>query len=155
MIGYQIQRTLSDFGSVSRGICEADEQSCLKAVVERTEILRKNGKIVFRDESSDEVPIPGDTLVSMNIWGFTPVVFSYIEQQFSEFIRKNVSNIKAELYIPKIVNELIKNGKANVKILPATDKWFGVTYREDKPTAVQNIHELIKQGVYPDNLWKK
>lgn len=155
MIGYQIQRTLSEFGSVSRGICEADKQSLLKAVVERTEIFRKNGKIVFRDENSNEVPISGDTLVSMNIWGFTPVIFKYIEQQFSGFIRKNISNIKAELYIPKIVNELIKSGKANVKILPATDKWFGVTYREDKPLAVENIRELIKQGVYPDNLWKK
>jgi dTDP-glucose pyrophosphorylase len=154
MIGYQIQRTLSEFGSVSRGICEADEQSFLKAVVERTEIFRKNGKIVYRDENSNEVPVSGDTLVSMNIWGFTPVIFKYIEQQFSEFIRKNISNIKAELYIPKIVNELLKSGKANVKILPATDKWFGITYREDKPLAVQNIHELIKQGVYPENLWK-
>jgi dTDP-glucose pyrophosphorylase len=154
MIGYQIQRTLSEFGSVSRGICEADEQSFLKAVVERTEIFRKNGKIVYRDENSNEVPVSGDTLVSMNIWGFTPVIFKYIEQQFSEFIRKNISNIKAELYIPKIVNELLKSGKANVKILPATDKWFGVTYREDKPLAVQNIRELIKQGVYPENLWK-
>ncbi len=155
MIGYQIQRTLSDFGSVSRGICEADEQSFLKAVVERPEIFRKNGKIVFRDESSNEIPVPGNTLVSMNIWGFTPLIFKYIEHLFSEFIRKNISNIKAELYIPKIVNELIKSGKAHVKILPATDKWFGVTYREDKPLAVENIRELIKQGVYPDNLWKK
>jgi dTDP-glucose pyrophosphorylase len=154
MIGYQIQRTLSEFGSVSRGICEADKQSYLKAVVERTEIFRKNGKIVFLDENSNEVNISDETLVSMNIWGFTPVIFKYIEQQFSDFIRKNISNIKAELYIPKIVNELLKSGKVNVKILPASDKWFGVTYREDKPFAVQNIRELIMQGVYPDNLWK-
>jgi dTDP-glucose pyrophosphorylase len=154
MIGYQIQRTLSDFGSVSRGICDGDKQSYLIEIVERTEIYRKNGKIVFRDENSMEVPISDDTLVSMNIWGFTPVIFKYIEQQFSEFIRKNISNIKAELYIPKIVNELLKSRKANVKILTASDKWFGVTYREDKPIAVQNIRELIKKGVYPDNLWK-
>jgi len=90
----------------------------------------------------------------MNIWGFTPLIFNHIEQQFSEFIRNNISNIKAELYIPKIVNDIIKNGKGNVKILPATDKWFGVTYKEDKPLAVQNISKLIEQGVYPDNLWK-
>jgi NDP-sugar pyrophosphorylase family protein len=154
MIGYQIEKTLSDFGSVSRGICEADEKCYLEAVVERTEIFRKNGGIVYRDEYSNEIPVPPDTLVSMNIWGFTPVIFKYIEQQFSEFIRKNISNIKAELYIPKIVNEMIKNGMADLKILPATDKWFGVTYREDKPMAIQNIRELIKQGVYPENLWK-
>jgi dTDP-glucose pyrophosphorylase len=154
MIGYQIQNTLSDFGSVSRGICEADERSNLKAVVERTEIFRKNGGIVYRDENAREVPLSAETLVSMNIWGFTPSIFTHIEQQFSEFIRKNISNIKAELYIPKIVNEIIKNGKANVKILPATDEWFGVTYKEDKPLAIQNIRKLIEQGVYPDNLWK-
>jgi dTDP-glucose pyrophosphorylase len=153
MIGYQIQHTLSDFGSVSRGICEADEKFYLKAVVERTEIFRKNGGIVFRDENAREVPISPDTLVSMNIWGFTPLIFAHIEKQFSEFIRINVSNIKAELYIPKIVNEIIKNGKGNVKILPATDKWFGVTYKEDKPLAIQNICNLIEHGVYPDNLW--
>lgn len=153
MIGYQIQHTLSEHGSVSRGICEADEQSGLKAVVERTEIFKKNDGIVFRDENAREVHLSPDTLVSMNIWGFTPVIFDHIEQQFSEFIRKNISNIKAELYIPKIVNEMIKNGKGNVKILPATDKWFGVTYKEDKSLAVQNIRRLIEQGVYPDNLW--
>lgn len=154
MIGYQIQHTLSEHGSVSRGICEADDKSCLKAVVERTEIFRKNGGIVFRDENSHEVPISPDTLVSMNIWGFTPAIFTYIENQLSEFIKQNISNIKAELYIPKIVNDIIKNGKGNVKILPASDKWFGVTYKEDKPLAVQNIYKLIEQGIYPDNLWK-
>jgi dTDP-glucose pyrophosphorylase len=154
MIGYQIQHTLSDFGSVSRGICEADDRSYLKAVVERTEIFRKNGGIVYHDENAREVTLSADTLVSMNIWGFTPLIFNHIEQQFSEFIRNNISNIKAELYIPKIVNDIIKNGKGNVKILPATDKWFGVTYKEDKPLAVQNISKLIEQGVYPDNLWK-
>lgn len=154
MIGYQIQFTLSDFGSVSRGICEADERSYLKAVVERTEIFRKDGGIAYRDENAREVPLSTDTLVSMNIWGFTPSIFTHIEKQISEFIRKNISNIKAELYIPKIVNDIIKNGKGNVKILPATDKWFGVTYKEDKPIAVQNIRKLIEQGVYPDNLWK-
>jgi NDP-sugar pyrophosphorylase family protein len=153
MIGYQLNRTLSDYGSVSRGICESDEHSFLKAVVERPEIFRKNGNIVFRDENSHEVPLADDTLVSMNIWGFTPAIFPHIEQQFSEFISQNISNLKAELYIPRIVNEIIKNGKASVKILPATDKWFGVTYKEDKPHAIQNIRELINQGVYPDNLW--
>jgi len=154
MIGYQIQHTLSEYGSVSRGICEADERSYLKAVVERTEIVKKNGGIFYRDDNAREVPLSPDTLVSMNIWGFTTSILPHIEQEFSEFIRKNVSNIKAELYIPKIVNEIIKNRKGNVKILPATDKWFGVTYKEDKPLAIQNIRKLIEQGVYPDNLWK-
>ena len=154
MIGYQIQHTLSDFGSVSRGICEADENSNLKAVVERTEIFRKDERIVYRDENAKEIELSAETLVSMNIWGFTPSIFTHIEKQLSEFIRNNISNIKAEIYIPKIVNDIIRNGTGNVKILPATDKWFGVTYKEDKPLAVQNISKLIEAGIYPDNLWK-
>jgi len=154
MIGYQIQHTLSDFGSVSRGICEADEHSNLKAVVERTEIFRKDERIVYRDENAKEIELSAETLVSMNIWGFTPSIFTHIEKQLSEFIRNNISNIKAEIYIPKIVNDIIRNGTGNVKILPATDKWFGVTYKEDKPLAVQNIIKLIEAGIYPDNLWK-
>ena len=154
MIGYQIQHTLSDFGSVSRGICEADENSNLKAVVERTEIFRKDERIVYRDENAKEIELSAETLVSMNIWGFTPSIFTHIEKQLSEFIRNNISNIKAEIYIPKIVNDIIRNGIGNVKILPATDKWFGVTYKEDKPLAVQNISKLIEAGIYPDNLWK-
>jgi UTP-glucose-1-phosphate uridylyltransferase len=153
MIGYQIRHTLSDYGSVSRGVCESDDQSFLKAVVERTEIFRKDGEIAFRDEHGRDVPLSADTLVSMNIWGFTPAIFDHIGKQFKEFFRENVSNIKAELYIPKIVNDIIKSGKGNVKILPAKDKWFGVTYKEDKQLAVQNIRKLIDKGIYPKNLW--
>jgi NDP-sugar pyrophosphorylase family protein len=153
MIGYQIRNTLSDYGSVSRGVCESDDRSFLKAVVERTEIFKKNGGIAFRDEQGMDVPLSSDTLVSMNIWGFTPVIFEYIRIHFTDFIRENVSNIKAELYIPKIVNEIIKSGKASVKILPATDNWFGVTYKEDKPHAIQNIRKLIEKGIYPPKLW--
>ena len=153
MIGYQIRHTLSDYGSVSRGVCESDDQSFLKAVVERTEIFRKDGKIAFRDEHGRDVTLSADSLVSMNIWGFTPVIFDYIGKQFKDFFRENVSSIKAELYIPKIVNDVIKSGKGNVKILPAKDKWFGVTYKEDKQFAVQNIRKLIDKGIYPENLW--
>jgi UTP-glucose-1-phosphate uridylyltransferase len=153
MIGYQIHNTLSDYGSVSRGICESDDQSFLKAVVERPEIFRINGGIAYRDEHGRDVPLSADALVSMNIWGFTPAIFDHIGKQFTEFIRENISNIKAELYIPKIVNEIIKSGKGNIKILPATDKWFGVTYKEDKQAAVQNIRKLIGNGIYPKNLW--
>jgi hypothetical protein len=138
---------------VSRGICESDDQSFLKAVVERPEIFRINGGIAYRDEHGRDVPLSADALVSMNIWGFTPAIFDHIGKQFTEFIRENISNIKAELYIPKIVNEIIKSGKGNIKVLPATDKWFGVTYKEDKQTAVQNIRKLIEKGIYPKNLW--
>jgi UTP-glucose-1-phosphate uridylyltransferase len=153
MIGYRIQDTLSEYGSVSRGVCESDDQLFLKTVVERPEIFRKDGEIAFRDEHGSNVLLSADTLVSMNIWGFTPAIFNHIGKQFTDFIRENVSNIKAELYIPSIVNYIVKNGKGNVKILPAKDKWFGVTYKEDKQLAVQNIRKLIEKGIYPEKLW--
>ncbi|HEC42884.1 MAG TPA: nucleotidyltransferase [Bacteroides sp.] len=153
MMGYQIQHTLSDFGSVSRGICDSADNDFLKSVVERTEIVRDGEKIHFLDENGEKVELKGDDLVSMNIWGFTPAVFEHIESAFSEFIEINASNKKAELYIPAVVNDLVSRNTASVEILPALDQWFGVTYKEDKPLAVEYIKRLIEKGVYPDNLW--
>lgn len=153
MMGYQIQHTLSDFGSVSRGICESREGGFLNSVVERTEIVRDGKNIFFMDENRNRVSLREDELVSMNIWGFTPSVFEHLENEFADFIRANAAQLKAELYIPAVVNDLVAQDKASVKILPAVDQWFGVTYKEDKPLAVANIKRLIKKGVYPDNLW--
>ncbi len=153
MMGYQIQHTLSDFGSVSRGICESREGGFLNSVVERTEIVRDGKIIFFMDENRNRVSLREDELVSMNIWGFTPSVFEHLENEFADFIRANAAQLKAELYIPAVVNDLVAQDKASVKILPAVDQWFGVTYKEDKPLAVANIKRLIKKGVYPDNLW--
>lgn len=153
MMGYQIQHTLSDFGSVSRGICESREEGFLTSVVERTEIARDGDNIFFMDENQDRVSLHGDDLVSMNIWGFTPSVFEYLEDAFTDFIRENAGQLKAEIYIPDVVNDLVARDEASVKILPAVDRWFGVTYKEDKPLAVANIIRQITQGVYPDKLW--
>ncbi len=154
MIGYKVHDTLSDFGSVSRGICEADENEFLKEVVERTEIVKLNKGIHYKNDSGNDIPLTGNELVSMNIWGFTPTVFDYIKLHFTDFIKKNAFNIKAELFIPTVINDLIRNQIATVKILPTNDKWFGVTYREDKALAENKINELISRGVYPENLWK-
>lgn len=153
MIGYQVKRTLSEFGTVSRGVCVADDQYFLQTVVERTEIGKKHGQIFYKDDDHHDVQLTGEELVSMNIWGFTPVIFNLLEKNFTEFIWNNAGNNKAELYIPTVMNDIVKNGEANVKILPASDTWFGITYRKDKPPAEENIRKLIRQGVYPNNLW--
>ncbi len=154
MVGYQVRHTMSDFGSVSRGLCEADENSDLRAVVEIMEIEKQNGNIIYKDPQGKEVGLAGDELVSMNIWGFTPEIFPAIEKEFITFLKDRSDNIKAELYIPTVINNLVAAGSAGVRILPASDQWFGVTYREDKPLAEEHINRLIKQGVYPDNLWE-
>ena len=152
MIGYKIKNTLSEFGTVSRGICVANDQSFLQAITERPEIGKKNGDIYYKDDNQD-VPLTGEELVSMNIWGFTPVIFKLLEKRFKDFIRTNAGNIKAELYIPTAMNDIVKHIEASVKILPVSDKWFGITYRKDKPPAEENIRKLIRHGVYPENLW--
>jgi hypothetical protein len=153
MMGYQVRYTLSDFGSVSRGVCESGDGQFLDSVVERTEIARESGEIYFRDIGGNRVPLREDVLVSMNIWGFTPDVFSHLESAFTDFIRVNADQLKAEFYIPTVINDLVAGGQASVRILPARDHWFGVTYKEDKPLAISHIRELIGRGQYPDNLW--
>ncbi len=153
MVGYQVQHTLSDFGSVTRGVCEATNDDFMKAVVERTEIVREGQQIYYIDKEEGKVSLSGDELVSMNFWGFTPTIFDHFERAFTEFIEKNAEKLKKELFIPKVVNELVARDIASVKILPSRDQWFGVTYREDKPVAVEHIRKLVEQGVYPDNLW--
>ena len=153
MIGYQLKHTLSDFGTVSRGICMADDRSFLQAVVERSEIWKKDGRIFYKNDEDKDIPLTGDELVSMNIWGFTPEIFKSLNEHFTDFIKINAGNIRSELFIPTVINDIVRNGKGSVKILPATDRWFGVTYREDKSAAIQHIRDLIKRGLYPDNLW--
>ena len=153
MMGYQVQHTLSDHGSVSRGVCVSGDRVLLDSVVERTEITMEADSIYFVDDNSERVLLEAEDLVSMNIWGFTPSVFDYIGDAFSGFLRSDSGRLNAELYIPAVVNDLIARGEANVRILPAEDRWFGVTYKEDKPLAVNNIKRLIMEGVYPENLW--
>ncbi len=153
MVGYHVANTLSEFGSVSRGICQPDASSFLVDVAERHHIERGENGITYKDEHEKLVGISDNTIVSMNFWGFTPSFFTFLNQGFGEFINRNAENLKAEFYIPSMVNDLINSHRATVKVLDCYDKWFGMTYKEDRETVVRSIRNLIKQGEYPENLW--
>lgn len=152
MIGYRIGQTLSEYGTVSRGLCRSDINSFLVEVTERTSIKRTVSRITYTDEDR-EVTIPENTIVSMNFWGFTPSFFRYLETGFNEFIRQNAQDPKAEFYIPAVVNELIRSRRASVRIIESRDQWFGITYREDREQVIAILNELIRQGIYPEKLW--
>ena len=153
MAGYRVGNTLSENGSVSRGVCTTDENSLLTNVVERTQIEDLGGHIVYKDETGHDVIIAADTPVSMNMWGFTPEYFDHSLHAFGEFIKEHGSELKSEFYIPTVVNQLIVAGKATCKVLDTPSKWFGVTYSEDRPRVVFKISELIHNGIYPNKLF--
>ncbi len=153
MVGYPVDKTLSEFGAVSRGVCQSDEDFLLAEVVERTQIERIGTGIVYKNEKGQDVNIEGNTIVSMNFWGFTPSFFGYLNRGFETFIEQNSGNLKAEFYIPSVVNELIKTKTAAVRLLQCDEKWFGMTYKEDRESVVKSIRQLVKTGVYPENLW--
>jgi NDP-sugar pyrophosphorylase family protein len=153
MVGYRVANTLSEFGAVSRGVCQSGENSLLVDVVERTHIERTATGIAYKNQHEQYIPIAGDTIVSMNFWGFTPSFFKFLKNGFETFIKKNAGDLKAEFYIPSVVNDLIKTNQATVKILTCNEKWFGMTYREDREMVVKSIRKLVKAGVYPENLW--
>ncbi len=153
MAGYRVGNTLSEHGTVSRGVCATDKMGYLTDVVERTAIESKNGHIVFPDENGNEVEIPFDTPVSMNMWGFTPEYFDYTEEAFKEFLKVSGQELKTEFYIPTLVNDLIKAGKATCQVLDTPAKWFGVTYADDRQMVVDKIQALVEAGVYPNKLF--
>ena len=153
MAGYRVGNTLSEHGSVSRGVCSTDANGFLTDVVERTAIESKDGHIVFPDENGNEVEIPFDTPVSMNMWGFTPEYFEYTEEAFKEFLKVSGQELKTEFYIPTLVNDLIKAGKATCQVLDTPAKWFGVTYADDRQMVVDKIQALVEAGVYPNKLF--
>ena len=152
MVGYRVGNTLSESGSVSRGVCETDADGFLTTVVERTQIERRDGKVMYKDGDS-WVAVDENTPVSMNMWGFTPDYFIHSENYFIRFLRENAGNIKAEYFIPLMVNYLITSGISKVKVLDTTSKWFGVTYVEDRPSVVAQIRALIDAGEYPEKLF--
>lgn len=151
MVGYKLKNTLSENGSVSRGVCSS-ENGFLTDVVERTNIYKNGNKVVF--EENDVVSeIPEDSVVSMNFWGFSPNFFIQMENDFKKFIIENADNLKAEFYIPFVTNNLINRGEARVTVLNSEDEWFGVTYKEDKETTIKKVAGLIQNGYYPNKLW--
>ncbi len=154
MIGYRLGNTLSESGSVARGVCSTDDEGFLTSVVERTYIIRDtDGIIKYKDEKGELVTIDENTPVSMNMWGFTPEYFVYSDKLFVDFLNKNMDNIKAEFFIPWVVDVLITDGEAIVKVLDTPCKWFGVTYPEDRAGVVAKIQELVDKGEYPNKLF--
>jgi hypothetical protein len=153
MIGFRVGNTLSEGGSVARGVCTKDGDDNLTSIVERTHVIREDGKVKYRDDDGALAPIPDDTPVSMNMWGFTPDYFAYSEDLFKTFLKERGQELKSEFFIPLVVNHLIKNRMASVKILPTTSQWFGVTYRDDRPGVVARLQALHDGGIYPPQLW--
>jgi UTP-glucose-1-phosphate uridylyltransferase len=154
LMGYEVDKTLSDYGSVSRGICKVNQEGNLQEINERTKVYTKDGVIVYEDENGNTTPLDSDARASMNFWGFTPAIFKQTEEMFKRFVEANENQPKAEFFIPLMAEELVKTGKANFKVIPTSSKWFGVTYKEDKPIVMKSLADLVTSGVYPENLWK-
>ncbi len=152
MVGYQVGNTLTDNGSVSRGVCETTDGK-LDSIVERTKIVRE-GDCARYYEGDSFVDFPLDTPVSMNFWGFTPTIFEGLEEDFRDFIAEKGNELKSEALLPNTVGRMIRENKCSVSVLGTNAKWFGVTYAEDKPGTIAKIRELVEAGVYPDGLWK-
>lgn len=153
MVGFRICNTLSENGTVARGVCAKNEAGMLTDVVERTEIMRVDGTICYKDENGEWQPVGEETPVSMNFWGFTPDYFQYSEAQFVDFLKENIDKPKSEFFIPLVVDTLINSGKATCEVLDTTAKWFGVTYAADRPGTVEKIQALVDAGEYPAKLF--
>lgn len=155
MVGFRVGNTLSENGTVSRGVCSTNKEGNLTTVVERTKIERRDGKVQYLDDNGSWVTVDDNTPVSMNVWGFTPDYLDYSEEYFKEFLSdpRNMENKKSEYFIPMMVNKLITDGTATVKVLDTTSTWFGVTYPEDREGVVERIKRMVDEGVYPSRLF--
>jgi UTP-glucose-1-phosphate uridylyltransferase len=153
MVGFILKNTLSDFGSVARGVSRTDAADYLTSVVEMMKIERDGAAAKNTDAEGKITKLTGEEAVSMNFWGFTPAVFPQLKTKFTEFLEKSGGELKSECYIPSTVNDLVVAGHAKVKVLRTNDSWFGVTYREDRPMVVESIRKLIARGDYPEKLW--
>lgn len=153
MVGYRLSQTLSEHGTVARGVCQVSPDGLLQSILEMTKILPVAGGVENREHEAAPVRLTGQEIVSMNMWGFTPELMTEMEAQFPAWLQVNGSNLKAEWYIPSVVNELVRQGRADVRVLPTDSQWFGVTYREDRPRVAVAIQKLIDAGVYPARLW--
>ena len=156
MVGYQLGNTVTDNGSVARGVCQTNEEGYLTAIVERTRIEKYEGGIHFTEDGENWEDLAFDTPVSMNMWGYTTEFLKEVEARFPKFLEEDVPKnpAKAEFFLPMTVGALLKEGKATVKVLRTPDKWYGVTYAADKPQVVAALKEMTEAGKYPDGLWK-
>lgn len=153
VVGYELGKTISEYGSVSRGVCEVNDSGNLSGITERTKIYIDNGKIVY-EEGDKKVELGPKTPVSMNFWGFAPSVFPISETLFDQFLEQKIADPKSEFFIPIVVDQFIASGTGSVKVIPTSSQWFGVTYKEDAPGVQTSLSALVNKGEYPDNLWK-
>ncbi|MEE9373219.1 MAG: sugar phosphate nucleotidyltransferase [Saprospiraceae bacterium] len=155
LVGYKLNNTLSKHGTVNRGICQVNVKGELNGVVERLKIgYTQDGKIAFPDDQGENFYLEGDSIVSMNMWGFYPSYFDYCEKSFTRFLKLKGDELKSEYFIPLLIDELIGDKKEKIKVLTCDSEWFGVTYKEDKPIVVEKLNRLIASGKYPLSLWK-
>ena len=153
MMGFTLKNTLSEFGTVSRGFCRVDREGYLEDIQERLKIRKTGEKVSYTENGSDWIEEDPESIVSMNMWGFTPGIFPELEKGFSTFLREKIEIPKSEYLLPEEVGMLVRNKKATVKVIPTAEKWFGVTYPEDKPLVQKAIGILVDEGVYPKMLW--
>lgn len=154
LVGYQLENTLTDHGSVARGICKVDNNGYLIEVRERTKIQERGGKIQFCTEDETWVEISADTIASMNLWGFSPTIFEELDLSFKKFLVEHKKDlVKPEYFLPEVVTDLLHEKKATVKVLPTLERWFGITYRQDVNALKRKIVEKVDKGVYPKKLW--
>jgi NDP-sugar pyrophosphorylase family protein len=153
IIGYELLKTLSENGTVNRGVCQVDQKGNLTSIAERLNISRQGDKIVC-DDNQEPKELPLDSQVSMNFWCFHPSIFAYSEKLFLEFLRDNIDKPKAEFFIPIVADRFINDGVGVIKVIPTSSQWFGVTYKEDAPEVKESLDELVKAGEYPPELWK-
>ena len=158
MVGYLLKNTVTDNGHVARGICMTNEEGELVNITERTRIEKRDGKIAFTENDGETWEnLPEDTLVSMNMWGFTRSILDELKAEFPQFLKKGLTEnpMKCEYFLPAVVSNLLEADRATAAVLPSADKWYGVTYKEDKPVVVEAIRNLKKEGLYPENLWEE
>lgn len=158
MVGYELKKTLTDHGHVARGVCTLDEDGMLREIVEKTRIERHEGRAEFTDdEGKSWTPLPDQTIVSMNLWGFTPGILKELENRFPRFLEESLKSnpLKGEYFLPFVVDELIREGRADVRVLSSADNWYGVTYKEDRERVVEAIRALKEAGLYPERLWEE
>ncbi len=153
MVGYYLSNTMSTYGSVSRGICQKDTNDWLTNVVERTKIQFTGDGIADIQQDGTTLQLNTNDIVSMNFWGFTPEYFRQTESLFTSYLEANIMDLKSEFYVPLAVDMLIQSKKARVKVLHSNDRWFGVTYKEDKPLVIRKLDQLTREGIYPEKLW--
>jgi NDP-sugar pyrophosphorylase family protein len=152
IIGYQLQKTLSEHGSVSRGVCRVDEDDNLISIKERTKIYKENDTIVYEDETGKHT-VPSNASVSMNFWCFHPSLFKRTEKLFLDFVKQHTENIKAEFFIPIVAEDFMENQGGHIQVIPTSSQWFGVTYKEDAPVVKACVDKLVADEIYPPSLW--